>query len=833
MIKLSKITKLDKNNLSIISDFSLSIPDRLGFYSINSNHDTDETIVSILSLADTEFSGDFFINNQSIFNLKNYYIAENFLSNRQFYQNYTCLNRLLHGKNILDKAACLAALKKYNLQHLIKRKIKTLSKFEFLKLELCNANLKQTPIIGINSLCVKNLTETEYKEIEKELVDYSNKVGLVICSKECHFTAAKAINIDTPQKTDEPKTAENLNLQEFKCGRISYIKKLFKSELPHIIFPLAFLILILTWVFSYPSSIDNLGYKLYEDPPTNFHNWPKNDEKFAETFAYNIASNADSSEFFHLNQQVFSFSDDYSQEQIEDAISGIEIYPTAYMEFIPGSSTLNNYYGDLYSKGLLDNIDLSNVLIDGQKYCKGPTGNTLSYVYPIYTNFVTYIDENHFPSDLELVAGKLPTEPNEILITDYKLQAYKKFGFVYYENGNSNVIYPTKYEDVLNKQMYDSQYRTALQNLRIVGVAKLKNSNYKKTYDLLDEYMSANHISLSTNESEYIKDNNAFANNAFFNNPDNFPLNIYDKLIEYTKETFFSSANSIYVSPNFSLNNTVYLAENNADADDETNKSFDFYSHFKNKFSFSKYYCFRLYSSNNVDKLTHYFISSVTPSEVTANTADKSLNIYPDYFSIDSALLPPESHNANLLILEMLEKDIYPQASYPIFTQENDPVALWHEKASTLSGRTIRLIFFSLPFRIICLAIFVIGVVALDVVFAKRNKKEERLGYKPTDRIYFRLASYLIGLIVSFGIAALVNYLSVQSFLYTGTYYDASGNIAGTISNIGFNYLFSYVLKQQLITFAILSVSLLAIMTIINLLSLKLTTIRKIPIPSA
>lgn len=112
MIKLSKITKLDKNNLSIISDFSLSIPDRLGFYSINSNHDTDETIVSILSLADTEFSGDFFINNQSIFNLKNYYIAENFLSNRQFYQNYTCLNRLLHGKNILDKAACLAALKK-------------------------------------------------------------------------------------------------------------------------------------------------------------------------------------------------------------------------------------------------------------------------------------------------------------------------------------------------------------------------------------------------------------------------------------------------------------------------------------------------------------------------------------------------------------------------------------------------------------------------------------------------------------------------------------------------------------------------------------------------
>ena len=191
----------------------------------------------------------------------------------------------------------------------------------------------------------------------------------------------------------------------------------------------------------------------------------------------------------------------------------------------------------------------------------------------------------------------------------------------------------------------------------------------------------------------------------------------------------------------------------------------------------------------NLEKALMDKIYIISFTEKGAELSLKLQNIYHD------ALLYSKYPAKNI---KMLEKDIYPQASYPIFTQENDPVALWHEKASTLSGRTIRLIFFSLPFRIICLAIFVIGVVALDVVFAKRNKKEERLGYKPTDRIYFRLASYLIGLIVSFGIAALVNYLSVQSFLYTGTYYDASGNIAGTISNIGFNYLFSYVLKQQL-----------------------------------
>ncbi len=456
------------------------------------------------------------------------YLIEDTKSNREFFARQTVKVRLNYGKRVFDESKMI--LEEIGINYY--SKIKELTNYQFLRLELLNASLKKPAVLLVNPSFLTDLSEEETKEIDSRikkigsdiLVFYpSNNIidenSNQIIINENSFLLKQDEGVEYYSKKDEEKSSgESAVLTRDK----RLFKKKFILNFPKIAFTCSILIFTLSTIvlnllinnnfalvinnpYQYSSIIfgGNLDYlsKLVEQKNVSFNteiaeimasdkqvNLPAKLETSAikprysfdfNNFNYLTLPAAEMNKSYNYSttyhdvfnpeenvyydestSSYFYFDRNVSQTDIDKVIDDLNIYPAAVIRNLP-LAKFNLDTGNPDKFTFLDNFDLSNYLINGIKYDENSIKEALSAYYPVSSNYFVFVngtdnDTKHFPSYLTMISGSVPNDSYGMVITDYKLELYKKFGFQYYENGELKTIPGDQVtpENILNKQIY-------------------------------------------------------------------------------------------------------------------------------------------------------------------------------------------------------------------------------------------------------------------------------------------------------------------------------------------------------------------------------------------
>lgn len=199
-------------------------------------------------------------------------------------------------------------------------------------------------------------------------------------------------------------------------------------------------------------------------------------------------------------------------------IDGMEQKNLNYLNFAKNRVEKDNFYEEYYS-ARINTHDYHYLRNEGIDFL-----NKYDYILP--TNFADYksnimIDNNvrgfiecedNNLLGLKMLAGHMPTNKNEVAITSYLFEAYKKFGLrtslegSIHQPGNNYEI--NNYDDIIGKTMAIGANYLEQINLKITGIIDVKIDEY-------NDLMNFKGTTVSQNIKKYVKEFSIEKENCF------------------------------------------------------------------------------------------------------------------------------------------------------------------------------------------------------------------------------------------------------------------------------------------------------------------------------
>lgn len=458
------------------------------------------------------------------------YLFEDTKSNRQFFARLSVEARLNYGENKFNHTKKLLD----SIDVKLGNRIKELTNYQFLRLEILNANLKKPKVFLVNPCVLDYLSAEETKDINARLKELAKDILVFYPYKgEVDDSCNQIIldkNLFLVKQDDAVETYEHdkrdsgysVDTNELFSRRKKKINKKFILNFSKFALTCSALVFILSTTvlnlmvnnnfdlgnanyrerdgdLDYFSDLveirnQNLNSKIAEIMASDeqivlpakiesnitkprysfdFNTFDyltlpaaEMNTEFRNNWFFDIFNPQDAVHYDEDTSSYFYLDRNVNKDDIDKIVEELNIYPAAIVRNLPNAK-FNTETGNPDPFVFLDNFDLSNYLIGGIKYEESIIKEALAAYYPISSNYFVFIngtsnETSHFPSYLTMISGTVPNDSYGIVITDYKLELYKKFGFQYYENGELKSISGNQVtaENILNKQIYLNDINT-------------------------------------------------------------------------------------------------------------------------------------------------------------------------------------------------------------------------------------------------------------------------------------------------------------------------------------------------------------------------------------
>ncbi len=465
LINLQKTYKQKNIKVDALKSINLTFPDKGMVFITGVSGTGKSTLLNIIGGLDTFDEGDIIIDGVSLKNFKekdinnyrNSYVGFVF-QEFNLIEEYNIKENIRLGCNKeIEENKIGEILEKVNLKGLENRKPNTLSGGQRQRVSIARALVKEPKLL----LCDEPTGQLD-KETSKtifEILKEISKESLVIVVSHDEENAKKyadeIIKIeDGIANNKEEEIKENdFTLEEFKLTKKNYItlaNGFLRSKITRLI--IAMIISIMVFVMIGVS--DTISS--YDKNKAILESLYENDNRYVP-FNKEVKVN-DEIHYLNLNDDdveiLTNKLKNYEYDLIYNFMNGLKIKTKETINF-------NDYY---YKNEISGTCEINSELIN--RY------------------------------NLELIAGRLPNDYNEIVITKYIYEMYKKYG---YSNGSDSTDI-LSYEDILNKTI-----KYEYKDYKIVGILDTKlNKNY---FSILENYIyeSENEEKMSRlNEEIYV-----------------------------------------------------------------------------------------------------------------------------------------------------------------------------------------------------------------------------------------------------------------------------------------------------------------------------------------
>lgn len=462
LINLQKTYKQKNIKVEALKKINLTFPDQGLIFITGVSGTGKSTLLNIIGGLDTFDEGDIIIDGVSLKNFKekdinnyrNSYVGFVF-QEFNLIEEYNIKENISLGCNKeIEENKINEILEKVNLKGLEKRRPNTLSGGQRQRVSIARALVKEPKLL----LCDEPTGQLD-KETSKtifEILKEISKESLVIVVSHDEENAKKyadeIIKIeDGIANNKEKETKEkNFTLDEFKLTKKNYLtlaNGFLRSKITRLI--IAMIISIMVFVMIGVS--DTISS--YDKSKAILEALYENDNRYVP-----------------FNKEV-KVNDEIQNLNLND--DDVEIL----------TNKLKNYEYDLIYN-----------LMNGLKI---KTKETISYNDYYYKNEISGTCEinseliNRY--NLELIAGRLPNDYNEIVITKYIYEMYNKYG---YSNGNESTDI-LSFEDILNKTIkYENK------EYKIIGIldTKLNPKKYEKLKNVDKDFLNTDEYLMQVEE---------------------------------------------------------------------------------------------------------------------------------------------------------------------------------------------------------------------------------------------------------------------------------------------------------------------------------------------
>ncbi len=462
LINLQKTYKQKNIKVDALKSINLTFPDKGMVFITGVSGTGKSTLLNIIGGLDTFDEGDIIIDGVSLKNFKekdinnyrNSYVGFVF-QEFNLIEEYNIKENIRLGCNKeIEENKIGEILEKVNLKGLENRKPNTLSGGQRQRVSIARALVKEPKLL----LCDEPTGQLD-KETSKtifEILKEISKESLVIVVSHDEENAKKyadeIIKIeDGIANNKEEEIKENdFTLEEFKLTKKNYItlaNGFLRSKITRLI--IAMIISIMVFVMIGVS--DTISS--YDKNKAILESLYENDNRYVP-FNKEVKVN-DEIHYLNLNDDdveiLTNKLKNYEYDLIYNFMNGLKIKTKETINF-------NDYY---YKNEISGTCEINSELIN--RY------------------------------NLELIAGRLPNDYNEIVITKYIYEMYKKYG---YSNGSDSTDI-LSYEDILNKTI-----KYEYKDYKIVGIldTKLNAKKYKKLKNVDKDFLNTDEYLMQVEE---------------------------------------------------------------------------------------------------------------------------------------------------------------------------------------------------------------------------------------------------------------------------------------------------------------------------------------------
>lgn len=519
MIELKRVNKTynrrRKNAKHALKNISLKLEETGMVFILGESGSGKSTFLNIIGGLDNHDDGDLIIKDKNTkeFTQNDYDSYRNTMIGFIF-QEYNVLNQFNVGENIslalelqgekTDKNTVLKYLKMVGIEDKIKNKPNELSGGERQRVAIARALIKDPEIImadeptgALDSENSKQILD-QLKKISKNrlviVVSHDRELAYTYADRIIEFSDGKIINDISKQDDDKLK-----EFDYYITGDILTIKKGYELTKEDTSFINKHLSKNKTDLSIYKNKDGKVFRKtIQKDLKLNDDKYSQIESKLPFISRVRIALNslnhkpirlmiaillsAISFTLFGLTSTLASYKNTKSMSESfkSHTFEYLSVGKNQNLNNLTESNKREIKFTDDDLKDLNNKFKTANFLgvfrnesynITGLNYDRDPANNVKQFYPKVYTGFSVIEDR-----DLDLISGKLPSNKNEVVISNVIYQIFLELG---YRDSKNNISTDVKtYEDIIDKNIYYNN-----QTLKIVGIVDTKgNINHLKDY---------------------------------------------------------------------------------------------------------------------------------------------------------------------------------------------------------------------------------------------------------------------------------------------------------------------------------------------------------------